>query len=110
MTKAEFTQRTKYTPNDLEYRYIEESYYDFDGDKDEFCKAWLKDKKNGKWELEMRLRWKIDKQKKDFEAQLTDKEERLDYYTTAFNVLVNKLKEYGEKPYAMVWEALEAAK
>ena len=39
MMKHEFIERTKYTPSDEEYHYIEESYYEADTPyKDEFCK------------------------------------------------------------------------
>lgn len=104
MTKAEFTERTKYTPNDTEYHYIEESYYDFDGGKDEFCKAWKKDKKNGKWELEMRLRKTIEEQKAELEAKLTYEREKVEWYEKAFNKHASKLKELGVNPYKVLSE------
>lgn len=87
MMVQEFTERTKYEPTTEEYRYIEESYYDFDGDKDEFCKQWLKDKKSGKWELEYRLRKSLDEQKAMYEAQLAEKEETLEWYREQYNEL-----------------------
>ena len=59
MMKSEFTERTKYNPTDEEYAEIEESYYEFDGNKDEFCKAWLKDQKSGAWAKEFKLRHTI---------------------------------------------------
>ena len=39
MLKEEFIARTGYTPTDEEYAAIEDDYYEFDGDKDAFCKA-----------------------------------------------------------------------
>jgi len=57
--KSEFTERTKYNPTDEEYAEIEESYYEFDGNKDEFCRAWLKDQKSGAWAKEFKLRHTI---------------------------------------------------
>lgn len=43
MMMSEFTERTGFEPSFEEYREIEEAYYSFDGNKDEFCKAWVKD-------------------------------------------------------------------
>lgn len=41
MLLQEFIVRTGYTPKSAEeYRQIESQYYDFPGDKDEFCKMW----------------------------------------------------------------------
>jgi len=56
----EFIERTKYEPTMDEYNYIEQAYMEFDGNKDEFCKAWLKTKKSGAWETELKLRKRID--------------------------------------------------
>ena len=39
MLKEEFIARTGYTPTDAEYAAIEGDYYEFDGDKDAFCKV-----------------------------------------------------------------------
>ena len=66
MMMSEFTERTGYEPTYEEYSLIEESYYNFDGNKDEFCKQWLKDKRNGYWDKEMALLKKI----ADLEAEL----------------------------------------
>ena len=38
----EFIDRTGFEPTNYEYKAIEEQYYGFDGDKDAFCKAWMK--------------------------------------------------------------------
>ena len=38
----EFEQRTGYFPSSAEYKAIEAAYMEFDGDKDEFCKAYKK--------------------------------------------------------------------
>lgn len=41
MLLQEFIIRTGYTPKSAEeYRQIEAQYYDFSGNKDEFCNAW----------------------------------------------------------------------
>ena len=43
MMMSEFIERTGFEPTAKEYAKIEEAYYDFDGDKDAFCKAFVKD-------------------------------------------------------------------
>lgn len=83
----EFIERTKYTPSDEEYHYIEESYYEADTPyKDEFCKQWLKDKKSGKWDMEYKFRKLLDQQKAEYEEQLRQKEENLAFYRTQFKI------------------------
>ena len=42
MMMSEFIDRTGFEPTAKEYAKIEETYYDFDGDKDAFCKAFVK--------------------------------------------------------------------
>lgn len=42
MLVSEFTERTGITPTAKEYVAIEEMYYNFPGDKDEFCARWCK--------------------------------------------------------------------
>ena len=44
MMIEEFTTLTGYKPTFEEYREIEQSYYDFDGDKQEFCALWTLNK------------------------------------------------------------------
>lgn len=41
MLMSEFIERTGFEPTTDEYSRIEEAYYNFDGDKDAFCKAFL---------------------------------------------------------------------
>lgn len=41
MMMSEFTERTGFEPTADEYRKIEEAYYEFDGNKDAFCKAFV---------------------------------------------------------------------
>lgn len=41
MMISEFIERTGFEPTADEYRQIEEAYYNFDGDKDAFCKAFV---------------------------------------------------------------------
>lgn len=42
MLVSEFIDRTGYRPSADEYAEIEEAYYVFEGDKDQFCRAWVK--------------------------------------------------------------------
>lgn len=41
MMMSEFIDRTGFTPTYEEYQEIEEAYYNFDGNKDAFCKAFV---------------------------------------------------------------------
>lgn len=41
MMMNEFVERTGFEPTMEEYREIEEAYYNFDGDKNAFCKHWM---------------------------------------------------------------------
>lgn len=50
MMKSEFIDRVGFEPTPAEYEVIERYYYDFDGNKDEFCTHWVKEKKAGRWE------------------------------------------------------------
>lgn len=43
MMMSEFIDRTGFEPTAKEYAKIKEAYYNFDGDKDAFCKAFVKD-------------------------------------------------------------------
>ena len=42
MMLSEFVERTGFEPLPFEYAKIEEAYYNFDGDKDAFCRAFVK--------------------------------------------------------------------
>lgn len=42
MMMSEFVERTGFQPTTDEYEQIEDAYYNFDGDKDAFCKAFVK--------------------------------------------------------------------
>ena len=69
MMMSEFIERTKYEPSHEEYIEIEEAYYEFDGNKDEFCKAWLKRKNNGSWAIEYNLRKQIRRLNEDIKVK-----------------------------------------
>jgi len=84
MMMSEFIERTGYQPSGEEYHYIEESYYEFDGDKNAFCKQWLKDQKDGHWAKELRLRKQMDEMKAQMQAVIDEKEENLVFYRKEF--------------------------
>ena len=83
----EFTERTKYKPSPEEYHYIEQSYYDSNMYKDDFCKNWLKLKRSGAWATELRLREIIDNQKAFYKKDLAEKQETIDWYSEQFDKL-----------------------
>ena len=69
MLKSEFIERTGYTPieawsngytNLSEYDYIERAYWDFGGNKDEFCRECLNDFKSGAWAKQLKLMKRMD--------------------------------------------------
>lgn len=41
MMISEFIERTGFEPTAEEYAKIEDAYYDYDGDKDAFCRAFV---------------------------------------------------------------------
>lgn len=85
MMIQEFIDRTGYTPSAREYHYIEESYYDSPlPNKDEFCKQFKKDLRNGKWEMEYELRQRMDAMKAELEAKIAEQEENLNFYRGEF--------------------------
>ena len=100
MMRSEFIERTGYEPDFEEYGFIEESYYEFNGNKDEFCKAWLKDKKDGHWEKELMLRRKMEEMEKANRAKIQEMEENLSFYRPYFDrsrQFAKQLEEANEK-------------
>lgn len=97
MMKEEFIKLTKYNPTNEEYHYIEESYYESDTvHKSEFCKQWVKDKRSGKWDMEYKLRKRLDDQKAEYEEKIREQEENLIFYRAQFKISYEarmKLKE-----------------
>jgi len=94
MLYSEFYERTNKRISQEEYHYVEDSYYEFDGNKDEFCKQWLKDVKSGKWAMEYRFRKALDDQKAEYERQLVDKEVDLEFYRGRTEELRNEIKKF----------------
>lgn len=97
MMMSEFTERTGYKPSSEEYHFIEESYYDFPGDKDAFCKQWMQDKADGHWQREMALRQTTEK-----------KQSELSSMNTKYNELLRSHRELASNNNEM-WEALKEA-
>lgn len=96
MMMSEFTERTGYTPTWEEYHYIEESYYAFPGNKDEFCKQWKKDKKDGHWAREMALMVAADQMKDEYEKKLEEQEDSLVFYRKQMEKYRKLVKEHEE--------------
>ncbi len=81
MLYSEFVTLTETKVSDEEYRYIEQSYYDSELDKAEFCKLWKRDCDNGRWAAELALRRKLDRmteELKDREKKIASLEEQLE--------------------------------
>ena len=111
MMKQEFIERTGYTPADEEYKFIEASYYDFDGNKDAYCKWFTKAQKEGYWKRELELRMHLKARiaeinEKDYKvaeledeiAKLTkEKQELRGEYHKADNIAYNRLCEVNAK-------------
>lgn len=81
----EFTERTGYEPTLEEYHFIEESYYEFDGNKDAFCKAWLQDKRDGHWDKELKLRKALAEREAEYAKRVAEMEETLEFYRPYFD-------------------------
>lgn len=82
MMMSEFIERTGFEPTADEYEQIECAYYDFDGDKDAFCKAFVK---NG-GELKVykaraeeiaRLRSQMIEVEKQYKKDVADRDRRI---------------------------------
>lgn len=91
MMIQEFIDRTGYEPSYEEYQFIEDSYYEFNGNKDEFCKWWLKSKKAGYWNTELILRQTIKKLQDDNEKKINDLEETISWYRKEYEEINEKL-------------------
>lgn len=87
MLYSEFYDRTKHLASTEEYHYIEESYYEFDGDKDQFCKQWLKDKNSGVWAKELRLRKLVDETRQEMQKTIDEMADNLKWYSEQYDEL-----------------------
>lgn len=86
MMASEFIERTGFEPTADEYTKIEEAYYNFDGDKDAFCKAFVAnggEQKIYKSRAEeiTRLRSQILKVEKQYKKEVADRDRRINQLT-----------------------------
>lgn len=86
MMMSEFTDRTGFEPTAKEYAKIEDAYYNFDGDKDAFCKAFVKD--GGARKLCKARAAEIDRlnsllleSERQYKKDMADREKRIDELT-----------------------------
>lgn len=86
MMISEFIERTGFQPTAEEYAKIEDAYYDFDGDKDAFCKAFV----NNGGELKIykaraeeiaRLNGQLLEIEKEHKKEISDRDRRIDQLT-----------------------------
>ena len=86
MLMSEFIERTGFQPTADEYQQIEDAYYNFDGDKDAFCKAFVENGGEMKVyearaaEIE-RLRGQILELEKQFKMDVAGRDRRIDQLT-----------------------------
>ena len=81
MLYSEFTTLTGVKVSIEEYDCIEQSYYDSELDKAEFCKMWKQDYNSGKWAIELALRRRLrhmTEELKERENKIARLEEQLD--------------------------------
>lgn len=81
MLYSEFVNLTGTKVSIEEYDCIEQSYYDSELNKVEFCKMWKQDYDSGKWAVELALRKKLDRmteELKEREKKITKLEEQLE--------------------------------
>lgn len=86
MMISEFIDRTGFEPTAKEYAKIEDAYYNFDGDKDAFCKAFVKD--GGARKLCKARAAEIDRlnsllleSERQYKKDMADREKRIDELT-----------------------------
>lgn len=91
MMMSEFVERTGFQPTADEYQQIEDAYYNFDGDKDAFCKAFvenggeMKVYKARAAEIE-RLRSQMLEIEKQFKKDVADRDRRIDQLTAELDM------------------------
>lgn len=86
MMMSEFIERTGFEPTYDEYRKIEEAYYDFEGDKDAFCKAFVENEGElkiykARAEEIARLRNQMIEVEKQYKKEVADRDHRIDRLT-----------------------------
>lgn len=90
MMMSEFIERTGFDPTYEEYAAIEEAYYNFSGNKDEFCKQFVEhdgEKKvyASRVQRIAQLKSKIVEMEKDFMQELQKKEQEVARLTAALD-------------------------
>lgn len=90
MMISEFIERTGFEPTYEEYAEIEEAYYHFSGNKDEFCKQFVeydgaKKVCTGRVQKISQLKSKIVEMEKDFMHELQQKEQEIARLTDALD-------------------------
>lgn len=106
MMMSEFVERTGYQPNNEEYEQIEESYYTFPGNKDEFCAQWKKDYRDGHWERELTLRRRMAVMQAEYLEKIEVQEESLKFYQQELEQAQDKLERL-ERVFTRVFRANE---
>ena len=91
MLMSEFVERTGYQPSNEEYAHIEESYYTFPGNKDEFCAKWKKDYRDGHWARELTLRRHMTAMQAEYLEKIEEREESLKFYQQELEQAQDKL-------------------
>lgn len=86
MMMSEFIDRTGFTPTYEEYQKIEEAYYNFDGNKDAFCKAFVEC--NGEKEICSTRAKKIDQLK----SQLVESDRNIKELTERYEQKIRLLQ------------------
>ena len=86
MMMSEFVERTGFQPTADEYEQIESAYYNFDGDKDAFCKAFVE--QGGELKIYKaraeeiaRLRSQMLEIEKEHKREMADRDRRIDQLT-----------------------------
>lgn len=114
MLYSEFYDRTKTEVDYDEYSLIEEAYYEFDGDKDEFCKWWVKANKSGYWAREKELRMgmnlmyaKMDKRILELQKEIAEKDEFIAELIISKREAIQESKDLKEQRDALLYKANE---
>ena len=91
MMMSEFIERTGFEPTADEYAKIEEAYYNFDGDKNAFCKAFVDGRGvsricRARAEEIARLRSVMLETEKQFKKDVADRDRRIDQLTAELDM------------------------
>lgn len=91
MMMSEFIERTGFEPTADEYAKIEEAYYNFDGDKNAFCKAFVDGRGvsricRARGEEIARLRSVMLETEKQFKKDVADRDRRIDQLTAELDM------------------------